>query len=79
MPKRSATIPNRGEKKVLASGICTCPPSASALKSRSAVGMSATVIVSEKPVKEGLPWQWPSEAITTESPMRKLACITLFA
>src|SRR5262249_23441287 len=32
-PKRSATIPKRGEKKVLANGICICPPSA-----RAAVG-----------------------------------------
>src|SRR5688572_27919485 len=29
-PKRSATMPNRGEKNVLASGIWTCPPSPSA-------------------------------------------------
>ena len=33
-PKRSATIPKRGEKNVLVSGICTCPPSASAANRR---------------------------------------------
>jgi hypothetical protein len=31
-PKRSATMPNAGEKNVLPSGICTWPPSASAAK-----------------------------------------------
>ena len=30
-PKRSATMPKRGEKNVFVSGICTCPPLASAL------------------------------------------------
>src|SRR5215208_213413 len=35
-PKRSATMPKRGEKNVLVNGCCTCPPSASAVNSRSA-------------------------------------------
>ena len=34
---------------------------------------------SEKPWNSGLPLQRPSEAITVVSPMRKLACITLFS
>src|SRR3546814_8087863 len=42
-PKRSATMPKRGLKKVLASGICTSPPSASAAKNFSASASSATV------------------------------------
>jgi hypothetical protein len=36
-PKRSATIPKRGEKNVLPIGICTCPPSPSTLKRRSLI------------------------------------------
>ena len=48
-PKRSATMPKRGEKKVLVSGICTWPPSASAANSRSASASSGTVSDSEKP------------------------------
>jgi hypothetical protein len=36
--KRSATMPKRGEKKVLVSGICTCQPSVSALNRWSALG-----------------------------------------
>ncbi len=35
-PKRSATMPKRGEKKVLPSGICTCPPLPSAANNLSA-------------------------------------------
>ncbi len=39
-------MPNFGEKKVLPSGICTCPPSARALNTRSALGSSGTLTVS---------------------------------
>src|SRR5207245_10366193 len=63
-PKRSATMPKRGEKKVLVNGICTCPPSARAANSRSASASSGTVSESEKPWKLGRPEHWPSEAIT---------------
>ncbi len=48
-PKRSATIPKRGEKKVCVNGICTCPPSARAANSRSPSASSATASDSEKP------------------------------
>ena len=48
-PKRSATMPKRGEKKVFPIGICTCPPSARAANSRSASAASAAVSESEKP------------------------------
>ena len=78
-PKRSATMPKRGENKVLVSGICTCPPSASALNRRSASASLGTVSDSEMPWKPGLPWQAPSDAITIVSPMRRLACMTLFS
>jgi hypothetical protein len=36
VPKRSISMPNRKAQKVSPNGICTCPPSASALKMRSA-------------------------------------------
>src|SRR5438445_7806103 len=55
--KRSATMPKRGEKKVLVSGICTCPPSASTLNRRSASASLGTVSDSDIPWKPGLPWQ----------------------
>ncbi|HET6409107.1 MAG TPA: hypothetical protein VFG14_14560 [Chthoniobacteraceae bacterium] len=48
-PYRSATMPNRGEKNVLLNGICTSPPSARAVKTRSAVASSGAVYESEKP------------------------------
>jgi hypothetical protein len=37
------------------------------------------VIDSENPSNFGLPVQWPSEAITTESPILKLAWMILFS
>src|SRR5262245_26917713 len=78
-PKRSATMPKRGDQKVLVSGICTCPPSASAPNTRSASASCATASDSPKPWKLGRPSQRPSEAITVVSPMRKLVCMTLFS
>src|SRR5438132_13269545 len=78
-PKRSATMPKRGEKKVLVSGICTCPPAASALNRRSASASLGTVSDSDIPWKPGLPWQATSDAITVVSPMRRLACMILFS
>src|SRR5688500_16738968 len=50
-PKRSAALPKRGEKKVFASGICTCPSSATAANRRSASSVFAAVIDNEKPWK----------------------------
>ena len=50
-PNRSATIPKRADQNVLASGICTCPPSASAANFRSASASFATVSEREKPWK----------------------------
>ena len=64
-PKRSAVIPNRGEKNVGESGIGTSPPSARALKRRSASCSSFAMMESAKPLNEGWPWQWPSDAITS--------------
>src|SRR5947208_591991 len=76
-PKRSATMPKSGEKKVLVKGICTCPPSPSAANNRRASASSRTVSESEKPWNLSPPSQRPSEANTVVSPIRKLACITL--
>src|SRR3990172_5323209 len=56
-PKRSATIPKRGEKNVFVSGICTWPPSPGAAKSRSASATVGTVSVREKPSNLGWPVQ----------------------
>src|SRR3546814_11945553 len=70
-------MPKRGLKKVLASGICTSPPSASAAKNFSASASSATVSDSDTPAKLALPWQWPSEPITREPPILSDMCITL--
>src|SRR6266404_8625004 len=78
-PNRSATMPNREEKKVLASGMQTFPPLLSAVNSRSASASFDTGSDRAKPWKFGRPRHWPSEAITVESPMRRLACITLFS
>src|SRR5437016_1771008 len=78
-PKRSATTPKRGEKNVLVNGICTCPPSAREVNARSAAASFGTVSDSEKPWKLGRPLLWQSAASTVVSPMRKLACITLFS
>ena len=50
-PKRSATMPKRGEKNVLFIGICTCPPSTSAANSRCASASFAAVSDSENPWK----------------------------
>ena len=75
-PKRSATMPKRGEKKVLAKGICTFPPSPSAAKTRSASAALSTATVSPKPWKFGFPVQWPSEARTCDLLLRsgRAAC-----
>src|SRR6266404_8123395 len=46
---------------------------------RSASASLGTVSDSDIPWKPGLPWQAPSDAITVVSPMRRLACMTLFS
>jgi hypothetical protein len=68
-----------GRPNVFSRGIVTLPPSASALKTLSAFCSSGTIIESEKPSKHGSPSHLPSEAIRIVSPIRKLACITLFS
>ena len=64
-------MPKRGEKNVLASGICTWPPSASALNSGRPRPRPWRETESEKPSNSGLPWARPSEAMICVSPMRK--------
>src|SRR5437016_5464716 len=56
-PKRSVTMPKRGEKKVLLNGAVTCPPSDSAANSRLASASSRAVIVRLNPWNTGLPLQ----------------------
>src|SRR5262249_23606463 len=68
MPNLSASMPKRGEKKVLPSGMCTCPPSASAANSRSASASFLALSAREKPLNSGLPWAIPSDAMTAVSP-----------
>jgi D-galactarolactone cycloisomerase len=77
-PKRSVSIPKHGDQKVLPSGICTCPPSASAAKMRPASSSVGTPSESEKPPKLVPSWI-PSEAISVLTPTRKVACMTLFS
>lgn len=71
-PKRSATMPKDEAKNVLPSGICTWPPSLSALKRRLASASLAAVRVSDTPLKSGWPLTLPSDASSSVSPMRKL-------
>src|SRR6185437_4400451 len=54
-PKRSFSMPNFGEKKVLVNGSVTSPPSPSALNMRSASASPSAVIASENPSNFGLP------------------------
>ena len=67
--KRSATMPKRGEKKVLVNGICTCPPSASTAKKRSASSAVSTASDNEKPLKLEPFSQRPSDARMIVSPI----------
>jgi hypothetical protein len=79
-PNRSVATPNFDEKNVLVSGAQTLPPfPLSAANARSACASLFAVIDSETPSKFAFPWQWQSEAITVESPIRRLACITFFS
>jgi hypothetical protein len=57
----SASIPNFGEKNVLANGIRTWPPSASAANTRSASASLLAVSDSEKPWNSVLPPHSPSD------------------
>jgi len=63
----------------LVNGICTWPPLPREAKRRSASASFGTVNDSANPWKLGRPSARPSEARTVVSPMRKLACITLFS
>src|SRR5262245_53326398 len=77
-PKRSVTMPKHGDQKVLPSGICTCPPSASAANFRPASASLAAVTDNENPLKSA-PSPQPSEAIRFASPMRKDLCMILLS
>src|SRR5262249_20304468 len=61
-------MPTRGEKKVLASGIVTWPPSASAANFLSASASSFAAIDSAKPSNFGLPVLRPSDDMIVVSP-----------
>src|SRR5215471_15887334 len=71
-------MPKHGDQKVLPSGICTWPPSASALNIRPASASLAAVKDKENPLKLG-PSLEPSEAIKVAFPMRRLACMILLS
>ena len=71
-PKRSSSMPKRGDQNVFANGIRTCPPSANAAKTRSASASLGTVSDREKPWKLGFSEEEPSEAMSVVSPTRKL-------
>src|SRR6188508_2961329 len=75
MPKRSCNMPNFGDQKVFVSGIRTCPPSASAVKLRSASASVATLSASEKPENFPSSGEHPSDAISVLPPMRNVVCI----
>ena len=70
-------MPNAGEKKVLAIGATTVPPSASASNLLRASTSLATESVSEMPLNTGWPPAMPSEAMRVVSPTRSSACMTL--
>src|SRR5687767_13876744 len=76
-PKRSATMPKQGEKKVLVSGITTFPPSARALNHLSASASSLAGRDSPKPSNLGFPEAMPSDASTVPPLILKAACSTL--
>src|SRR5215510_3852003 len=78
-PKRSLTIPKRGEKKVLASGIFTCPPLLSPLKARSASASVLTWIDSVTPLNPRLSALSPSVAMIWVSPILKHECMILLS
>src|SRR5690349_17020790 len=67
-PNLSATMPNRGEKKVLPSGIRTSPPWARAENFLSASASSLAAIDSAKPSNFGLPVLRPSDDMIVVSP-----------
>ena len=72
-------MPKAGEKNVFVSGMFTLPPSASALKARSASGFVFFVTESENPLKLGLPEHMPSEAMTRPPSTVKEACMIFSA
>src|SRR5262245_853757 len=78
-PNLSAHMPKLDAKNVLSIGIRTCPPSARAVKMRLASASLAASTLSENPSKDGLPLQWPSDAMTVVSPIFTVECMTLFS
>src|SRR5262249_1521342 len=78
-PNLSASIPKRGEKKVLVIGIVTLPSDDRALNRRSASVSSLASSESAKPLKSGWPLFSPSDAMTRVFPIVREACITLFS
>ena len=72
-------MPKRDEKNVFAIGILTLPPSARALKMRSASASVPALRASAMPWKLALPVQRPSDINSVVSPARSAACITLSA
>src|SRR5215475_10478961 len=78
-PKRSSSMPKRGEKNVLPSGILTLPPLLSPLNARSASASLLTWIESVTPPNGVLSAQSPSDAMTSLSPILKHACMTLLS
>src|SRR5262249_46107024 len=77
MPKRSTSIPNRGDQNVFSIGIVIVPFSASALNTRSASSGVFTCSATENP--EGFAYcpGGESEAITIVLPMSSRACMIL--
>src|SRR5579884_2097877 len=77
-PNLSSTMPNFAEKKVLASGISTLPPAASAANAWSTSASVGRDNDSANPSNVGLPEARPSDAIRVVLPIWSWACITLF-
>src|SRR6185295_17873723 len=75
-PKRSVTMPKQGDQNVFPIGIPILPPSAKAVNALRASASVGTVSESVTPLMRVLSSQ-PSDAMTTASPMRNEACITL--
>ncbi len=78
MPKRSATMPKHGEKKVLVSGICTCPAVAEGRELARRFGLVLDVERQRKALEARLPLAATvGRHHRSVSPMRIAVCITL--
>ena len=69
--------PGLAPKLIVCAAWVTCSRTFALRASNASISASRRNSVSEKPAKPASLVQPPSEAITTESPMRTLACITL--